>query len=64
MVRVPTQVIWGENDPALLTCLLDGLEELVPNLSIDRISDGTHWVAHEFPDRVNRLIRDFLARPF
>ena len=64
MVRVPTQVIWGEKDPALLTGLLDGLEELVPNLRIDRISDGTHWVAHEFPDRVNRLIRDFLARPF
>lgn len=62
VVRVPTQVIWGEKDPALLTCLLDGLEEFVPNLRIDRIPDGTHWVTHEFPDQVNRLIRDFLTR--
>jgi pimeloyl-ACP methyl ester carboxylesterase len=64
VVRVPTQVIWGEKDPALLTCLLDGLDEFVPNLRIDRIPEGTHWVAHEFPDQVNRLIRDFLAQPF
>jgi pimeloyl-ACP methyl ester carboxylesterase len=61
IVRVPTQVIWGEKDAALLTGLLDGLEEYVPKLRIDRIADGTHWVVHEFPDRVNRLIRDFLS---
>jgi epoxide hydrolase 4 len=63
VVRVPTQLIWGEKDPALLIPLLDGLEEFVPNLRIDRIPEGTHWVVHEFPDQVNLLIRDFLAQP-
>jgi len=60
-VRVPTLVIWGERDQALLTGNLDGLERFVPDLTIERISDGSHWVVHEHPERVNRLIRDFLG---
>ncbi|HUP91234.1 MAG TPA: alpha/beta hydrolase [Solimonas sp.] len=59
-VRVPTLVIWGEQDPALLVGLLDGLEQYVPDLRIERIAEGTHFVAHECPERVNGLIRDFL----
>jgi len=61
IVRVPTQVIWGEQDGALLPALLDGLQDYVPDLRIDRIPEGTHWVAHEFPERVNGLIREFLS---
>ncbi len=59
-VRVPTLVIWGEKDTALLPALLDGLDEHVTDLRIERIPEGTHWVVHEFPERVNALIRDFL----
>ena len=59
-VRVPTRVIWGERDSALLAGLLDGLEEFVPGVDVCLIPEGTHWVAHEFPDRVNRLIREFI----
>jgi len=61
MVRVPTLVIWGEKDTALLPQNLDGLERYVPDLTIRRIPDGTHWVIHEQPAVVNRLIRDFLT---
>jgi pimeloyl-ACP methyl ester carboxylesterase len=60
-VRVPTLVIWGERDTALLTGNLDGLERFVPDLTVRRIPDGTHWVIHEQPDLINRLIRDYLA---
>jgi len=60
-VRVPTLVIWGEQDRALLTGNLDGLERFVPDLTIERIPDGSHWVVHQHPERVNRLIRDFLG---
>lgn len=60
-IRVPTQVIWGEKDPALLPCLLDGLEDFIPDLRIDRIPEGSHWVVHEFPDEVVAAIRDFLT---
>ena len=59
-VNVPTRVIWGERDGALLPGLLDGLDDFVPGVEICRIAHGTHWIAHEFPDRVNRLIREFI----
>ncbi len=60
-LSVPTLVIWGEQDSALLTGNLNGLEELVSNLTVKRIPDGTHWVIHEQPARVNALIREFLS---
>lgn len=59
-VKVPTLVIWGEQDRALLTGNLDGLEEYIEDLTVKRIPDGSHWVSHEQPERVNALIRDFL----
>ena len=63
MVRVPTLVIWGEKDTALLTGNLNGLDELVPKLTIKRIPDGTHWIAREKAAEVNAIIREFLAQP-
>ncbi|HEY0974481.1 MAG TPA: alpha/beta hydrolase [Solimonas sp.] len=61
MVRVPTLVIWGERDAALLPSLLDGLDECVPDLRIERVADASHWVVHEQPQRVETLIREFFA---
>jgi pimeloyl-ACP methyl ester carboxylesterase len=59
-VKVPTLVIWGEKDTALLTQNLDGLDQFVPQLTIKRIPEGTHWVIHEKPAEVNADIRDFI----
>lgn len=59
-VKVPTLVIWGEKDVALLIGNLDGLDKYVPNLTIKRIPDGTHWVIHEKPALVNGYIREFI----
>jgi pimeloyl-ACP methyl ester carboxylesterase len=59
-VRVPTLVIWGERDTALLTGNLNGLDKYVPKLTIKRIPDGSHWVIHEQPALVNRYIREFI----
>ena len=59
-VKVPTLVIWGEQDRALLTGNLDGLEEYIEDLTVKRIPDGTHWVIHEQTELVNTLIRDFI----
>jgi pimeloyl-ACP methyl ester carboxylesterase len=59
-VKVPTLVIWGEEDRALLTGNLDGLEDYTEDLTVKRIPDGTHWVIHEQPELVNSLIRDFI----
>jgi epoxide hydrolase 4 len=59
-VKVPTLVIWGEKDTALLTGNLEGLDKYVPNLTIKRIPDGTHWVIHEKPELVGGYIREFI----
>lgn len=60
-VKMPTRVIWGESDIALPKSLLDGLDELVDDLKVERIPEGTHWIVHEQPQRVNSLIRSFLS---
>jgi epoxide hydrolase 4 len=60
VVKVPTLVIWGEKDTALLTGNLDGMDKFVPDLTIKRIPDGSHWVIHEKPALVNSYIREFI----
>ncbi len=60
-IKVPTRVIWGERDIALPKSLLDGLADLIDDLKIERIPEGTHWVIHEQPDRVNQLMRRFIS---
>jgi pimeloyl-ACP methyl ester carboxylesterase len=61
-VKVPVLVIWGEQDLALVPRNLEGLPELVPDLTIKCFPDATHWVTHEKPDAVNACIREFLSR--
>jgi pimeloyl-ACP methyl ester carboxylesterase len=63
MVGVPTLVIWGVRDKALLPGNLDRLEEFVPDLTIRRVPDASHWVVHEQPDTVIGHMREFLAAP-
>jgi epoxide hydrolase 4 len=59
-IDVPVRVIWGEADIALPKSLLDGLDALVADLRVERIPEGSHWIIHEQPERVNRLMRAFL----
>lgn len=59
-VKVPTLVLWGELDEALLPGNLDGLENHVDDLTLQRIPDGTHWVVHEQPGLINDRIRGFI----
>jgi pimeloyl-ACP methyl ester carboxylesterase len=61
VVRVPTLVIWGERDHALLPTLLDGLEALVPELTVQRLPECSHWLTHEAPERVAGLILGFVG---
>ena len=58
--RVPTTVLWGERDKALLPELLDGLARWVPQLHIERVPEATHWIVHEQPGRVAELITSLL----
>lgn len=59
-ISTPTLVIWGEKDTALLTGNLEGLDQFVKRVTIQRVPDGSHWVVHEKPAQVIQYIRAFL----
>lgn len=48
-VRLPTLVIWGEEDRALPPGMLDGLAQFVPQLDLQRVAGAGHWIIHERP---------------
>ena len=60
-VAVPTLVIWGLRDTALLPVQLEGLEDVVDDLEIVRIADAGHFVPWERPQAVAEALRDFLG---
>ena len=59
-VDVPTLVLWGLQDAALLPELLEGLEEYVPRLSVEKVADASHWIVHEQPQQVAQRLAAFL----
>ncbi len=60
VVTAPTLVIWGEQDTVLLAGNLEGLEQYVPRVRIERVPDASHAIIHEKPDLLNTLIHDFM----
>jgi len=60
-VRVPTLVVWGMRDKALLPLQLDGLDTLVPDLRIARVADAGHFVPWEKPRAVAAALKPFLG---
>jgi pimeloyl-ACP methyl ester carboxylesterase len=63
-VNVPTLVIWGMQDIALPPGLIEGLEAYVPQLTLHKIEEGTHWLVHEQPGRVAGLMQDWITNLF
>jgi pimeloyl-ACP methyl ester carboxylesterase len=61
-VEVPTLVIWGMRDKALLPIQLDGLDRLVEDLTIVRLPDAGHFAPWEAGDAVAQALGPFLAR--
>ena len=57
----PTLIIWGEHDRYLSISLLNGLDQWVSDLRIERIPHGSHWIQVDAYERVNELIIDFLS---
>jgi epoxide hydrolase 4 len=60
-ISIPTQIIWGMNDIALRPELLEGLDAYIPDLTIHKIEEATHWVTHERPELVRQFISEFLV---
>jgi pimeloyl-ACP methyl ester carboxylesterase len=59
-ILVPTLVLWGMQDIALPPGLIDGLEDYIPDLTLERIADASHWLVHEQPDLVATHLSAFL----
>jgi pimeloyl-ACP methyl ester carboxylesterase len=61
-ISAPTLVIWGEDDGYLGPDLAEPDHDDVPNLDrVERLPDASHWVHHDQPERVNRLLADFFT---
>lgn len=60
-LAMPTLVIWGLKDKALLPVQLEGLHELVDDLRIVTSTMAGHFIPWEEPETVTSAIRDFLA---
>ena len=59
-VDVPTLVLWGMDDPALLPGLLLGLPDWVPQLQVQPVAGASHWLLHEQPELVKHALERFL----
>jgi pimeloyl-ACP methyl ester carboxylesterase len=60
-VTRPTLVIWGENDSFLGTELARPDPKWVPDARVAVVASARHFVHHDQPEEVNRLIVAFLA---
>ena len=59
-VTVPTLVVWGMKDRALLPVQLEGLDRLVADLTVLQVEDAGHFVTWERPEPVVTMIRRFM----
>ena len=60
-IKVPTLVIWGLDDTALLPVQLEGLDDLVDDLRVVRLPGVGHFAPWQAGERVANALRDFLA---
>jgi pimeloyl-ACP methyl ester carboxylesterase len=58
-IAVPTLVIHGMKDVAVLSSVLDGLPDYVDNLKIIRVENSSHWVMHDRPELVISSLKEF-----
>jgi pimeloyl-ACP methyl ester carboxylesterase len=59
IITVPTLVIHGMKDIAVLPSVLDGLENYVKDLEIIRAEKSSHWVMHDEPDLIVNQFKRF-----
>lgn len=60
-VEAPTLVVWGENDQALIPELAKKSMVYCKQGILERFPDATHWIPHEYPDRVTELLLDHIT---
>ena len=61
-VSVPTLIVWGERDVALDGRMAGLSAGLCDDVRLVRLEQASHWPHRDEPNRVNRLMIDFLGR--
>ncbi|HYJ82808.1 MAG TPA: alpha/beta hydrolase [Allosphingosinicella sp.] len=59
-LKMPTLVVWGLKDTALLPVQLDGLHELIEDLRLVTSPTASHFITWEEPETVTGAIREFM----
>lgn len=60
-ITIPTLVIWGMQDKALLPLQLEGLDQVVDDLTVVRLPNDGHFAPWEAPEAVAAALGPFLA---
>lgn len=61
-LTIPTLVIWAMDDLALPSSNLEGLDDIIDDLTLVQVPDCGHFVPWEAPEKFNAALEDFLAR--
>jgi epoxide hydrolase 4 len=59
-VDLPTLVLWAMDDAALPPELIDGLDDYIPQLTLEKIEGASHWIIHERPALIIERLSNFL----
>lgn len=57
--RAPTRILWGMKDAFLLSAMAAESLKYCDQGELFEFPEATHWVHHEEPERVNRLLIEF-----
>ena len=61
-LTIPALVIWALDDSALPPCNLEGMDEIIDDLTLVKVPDCGHFVPWEAPQAVNAAMDAFLTR--
>jgi pimeloyl-ACP methyl ester carboxylesterase len=61
-VDIPTLVLWAMDDIALPPELIEGLDDYIPQLTLEKVPGATHWIIHERPAFIAGRLAAFLRR--
>lgn len=62
ILTIPTLVVWGMDDTALPPENIEGMADIIDDLTLVEVAGSGHFVTWEAPEAVNEALDDFLAR--
>ncbi|TWT02132.1 alpha/beta hydrolase [Planococcus sp. CPCC 101016] len=60
-IKVPVRIIWGLGDQFLSPMLAKESMSFCEEVNLAFVGEATHWIQHEQPEIVNRLIEQFIS---